>query len=589
MRFGTRQCRARSLRLRNRQRPPRVASLLIGILILTGAPDARGHAVLMDTDPKSEAALDGSPSRITVTFNENIGPIFLRVLDTTGKEVGSPGTPEVDGYSMFIDLADELTDGTYAVTYRVVSADTHPVGGAFTFSVGDVAPAQAILTFTESEVNNWWIPVALNRTLQFAALLLATGLALFGLLVQAPAKVLTTARFIGIVSGGVAAATFIAAVGLGGAEMLGGDPLILRDLNVWATGLDTTLEPSLWLGLTGLFLLILGLKMGFEGSKRYLTVLGVLVSTSSLLVTGHAATANPRWFMTPIVGLHLLCVAFWFGSLIPLIQSIRSSGPVEGAKVLNDFSFWAIISVALILLSGIGISIIQVESIPALFATDYGNRLLIKIGFFVALLGLAGANKLWLTPALADGAPAAVVRLRRTISFELLIILGVFGMATSLSLTTPPRALADQAMTAMTTQTGGGANQGRMASAIDQLLDESVARTGEGIFQGFETIIEKNGYEVTVRLSPGRPGPNSLEIEMRDENGEPFEAMEMTTYWALPSAGLEALEVEMASSGLATFLTEVGELIIPGTWELRVDALISDFDKIIFRTEVPLD
>ncbi len=131
-------------------------------------------------------------------------------------------------------------------------------------------------------------------------------------------------------------------------------------------------------------------------------------------------------------------------------------------------------------------------------------------------------------------------------------------------------------------------DQVQMTSAIDDLLDESVARTGGGVFQGIETTIERKGYQAIVRLSPGKAGPNQLEIEMRDENGELYKPMEITTYWALPSAGLEALEVPTESTGPIIFGTEVGELIIPGVWELRVDALISDFDKIIFRTEVPL-
>ncbi len=587
MRFELRICR-QILGASSNQVLQCVASLLIGLIVLANGQDVHAHAVLMDTDPKSEASLDVAPGRVTVTFNENIGPIFLKVLDNTGTEVGSPAAPAVDGFSMFIDLADELAEGNYAVTYRVVSADTHPVGGAFTFSVGDVAATDAAMTFTpEEQSNNWWMPVAFNRTLQFAALLLATGLALFGLLIKAPAKVLATACFTGIVSAIVAAGTFVAAVGLGGAEMLGGEISVLQDPNVWSTGLGTTLQPSLWLGLAGLILLIIGLIAGFDGGKRYLILLGVLVSTSGLLVTGHAATANPVWFMTPVVGLHLLCVAFWFGSLLPLIQSVRSTEAVEGAQVLNDFSFWAIISVAVILLSGIGISLVQVESIPALFSTDYGNRLLVKLGFFVVLLGLAGANKLWLTPALADGATGAVGRLRRTISIELLIIIAVFGMATSLSLTTPPRALADQASSTMA-QASNSSDQVQMTSAIDSLLDESVARTGGGVTPGFETTIEKDGYQVTVRLSPGKAGPNNLEVNMTDTNGDPFEPLNITTYWSLPSAGLESMEVQIESTDPSTYSGDVSELIIPGTWNLRVDALITDFDKIMFRTEVPL-
>ena len=111
-------------------------------------------------------------------------------------------------------------------------------------------------------------------------------------------------------------------------------------------------------------------------------------------MTGHAATAEPRWFMSPIVGLHLLCAAFWFGSLLPLLHTLKTSDPLNAANVLDDFSFWAVLGVALIIVSGFGISYIQVERLAALIDTDYGIRLLIKWAFVTFLLVLAGFNKL---------------------------------------------------------------------------------------------------------------------------------------------------------------------------------------------------
>ncbi len=298
------------------------------------------------------------------------------------------------------------------------------------------------------EVENWWLLVAINRTMQFISLLLAVGFALFSVFVAAPVKVIDGLRWKGVLASIVAALTYALAVNLGGAEMIGGGVDVLFNGDAWRMGMMTTLATSLWLGIAGLAILVLGFIKGFTGTGRKLIILGVVGSVSGLLVTGHAATADPRWFMSPIVALHLLCGAFWLGSLLPLIQTLRVSDPLEGARVLKDFSFWAVFCVLLIIASGAGISFIQVERLAALIDTDYGIRLLIKWAFVVILLGLAGINKLWLTPALEQGNKSALFSLRRFIWLEILVILSILVITTSLSLSTPPRALEEQSVDA---------------------------------------------------------------------------------------------------------------------------------------------
>lgn len=298
------------------------------------------------------------------------------------------------------------------------------------------------------EIKNWWLLVAINRTVQFISLLLAVGFALFSVFVAAPVKVINGLRWKGVLASIVAALTYALAVNLGGAEMIGGNIDVLSNGDAWRMGMMTTLATSLWLGIAGLAILVLGFLKGFTGAGRKLVILGVVGSVSGLLVTGHAATADPRWFMSLVVGLHLLCGAFWFGSLLPLIQTLRTSEPLEGARVLKHFSFWAVFCVALIIASGLGISFIQVERLTALIDTDYGIRLLIKWAFVVILLVLAGINKLWLTPALEQDKKSALFALRRFIWLEIFVILSILGITTSLSLSTPPRVLVEQSVIA---------------------------------------------------------------------------------------------------------------------------------------------
>jgi copper transport protein len=98
---------------------------------------AWAHAVLMDSSPKAQQQLDVAPKEVAVTFNESVGPIFFRIIDKTGAEVGKPGEIRLDGTRMLMALGDSLPNGTYVMTYRVISADTHPVGATIPFSIGE--------------------------------------------------------------------------------------------------------------------------------------------------------------------------------------------------------------------------------------------------------------------------------------------------------------------------------------------------------------------------------------------------------------------------------------------------------------------
>ena len=110
---------------------------LLGALSWLAAPEAAAHAVLMKANPAANQQLDAAPRELELTFNENVGPVFFKVLDRAGKETGKPGELRIDGNSLFLPLGEQLANGTYIVTYRVISADTHPVGGSFAFAVGE--------------------------------------------------------------------------------------------------------------------------------------------------------------------------------------------------------------------------------------------------------------------------------------------------------------------------------------------------------------------------------------------------------------------------------------------------------------------
>ncbi|MFF8533860.1 copper resistance CopC/CopD family protein [Streptomyces sp. SAS_267] len=126
---------------------PRFRTLLLLFLavtgaLLAGAAPASAHAALTGSNPTQGSVVDEAPAQVSLTFSEQVSlnGESLQVLDPKGGRVDAGNATDLGGDTYALKLRPGLPDGTYTVTYQVVSADSHPVSGAFTFSVG--APSQ---------------------------------------------------------------------------------------------------------------------------------------------------------------------------------------------------------------------------------------------------------------------------------------------------------------------------------------------------------------------------------------------------------------------------------------------------------------
>ncbi|HST97274.1 MAG TPA: copper resistance CopC family protein, partial [Geodermatophilus sp.] len=99
--------------------------LLINVVV---AGPAAAHAELVSTDPAEGARLEQAPDTVTLRFSEpvSIGAGYARLLDADGTVQVS--TASVDGDTLTITPRSDLPDDVgYLVTFRVVSADSHPI------------------------------------------------------------------------------------------------------------------------------------------------------------------------------------------------------------------------------------------------------------------------------------------------------------------------------------------------------------------------------------------------------------------------------------------------------------------------------
>ena len=130
---------------------------------------------------------------------------------------------------------------------------------------------------------------------------------------------------------------------------------------------------------------------------------GGAMALCALLLTGHTSAHTARAVLAPLLGLHLLVIAFWYGALWPLLMVIRlEAGPVA-ARLVSRYSTIAGYLVPLIAVAGVAMAWLLTGEWPGMWTAlhlPYGQLLLLKLLLFMLLMIPAAYNRWWLVPAL---------------------------------------------------------------------------------------------------------------------------------------------------------------------------------------------
>ncbi|MGW4201077.1 copper resistance CopC/CopD family protein [Streptomyces sp. NPDC004726] len=163
------------------------ATVLLGTVLgslVTAASPAAAHAALTGSNPKDGAVVPTAPKEVTLTFSEPIamGKDSIRVLEPSGKRADRSTVRDIsaDGKVAYtVDLLATVPNGTYTVAWQAVSADSHPVSGAFTFSIG--APSKTEVALPDEEAGGGLVGLLYDiaRYAAYAGFLLMTGAAAF--------------------------------------------------------------------------------------------------------------------------------------------------------------------------------------------------------------------------------------------------------------------------------------------------------------------------------------------------------------------------------------------------------------------------
>jgi copper transport protein len=587
-----------------------LAIALIGLALVPAAASA--HARLEGTSPERGATVASEPARVVFRFDEPVEASFgaVRVFDTRGARVddGRLVRPGGDQRVAGTALRRGLADGTYTATYRVISADGHPVSGGFTFSIGHAgaAPSKDIADLIAAGNAGKVTGVAFGATkaLGYLAIALVLGGLGFLALVWRPALAQAAgagedwaraagafgARALTLVSTGLALGVLTSAVGLvlQGATAAGTsawsamDPSVVREVASTHAGTAWALRLGAWAVLAVVVGVVAGLRampapptaqlgattpaVDRPPSKAVLAALGLpaLFLALTPALGGHASTQDPTWALFPLDVAHVLAMSAWLGGLVVVLACVpaatRPLAPADRSRllaaVLVRFSAVALTAVAVLAVTGTTQAILEVRHIDALTGSAFGRSVLIKSGLLLALIGFGAVNRRRVVPALrrlaaaaaSPGGPGRLLRL--TLRSEVALVLVVLGVTGALTGYAPPTS-----------------------------ADE-----------GPQSVSKRMGpLDLELTVDPAAVGVNEMHVYLfRARDGTPFTGTkELTVRVSQPGKGIGPIDAHLRSGGPGHYLADALTLSPGGKWQIEVTDRVSEFDQ--YSTKATID
>jgi copper transport protein len=333
---------------------------------------------------------------------------------------------------------------------------------------------------------------------------------------------------------------------------------------VWRLGAASPLAASLGVSAIGFALAAAGAGSGRPAARR-LGAGGAVVVALGFPLSGHAATAEPRWLAAAALAVHALAVSFWVGAFWPLRALLADRG-AACAPAVARFSALAVPAVAALLAAALALAALRLRALDELFGTPYGRLVLAKACGFALLLALAGLNRQRLTPALAAGRDGAAARLSRSVLAETAVAAAVLCATAALVRTPPPHTAAGH-------EAAGHPHHPAAADAA----------------QGLAVTAEAGGLRALVEVSHGRAGPNRLAVTLgRASGGAAPPPAEVWAELEQAAVGVGPIRRRLRPEGGGRFVHDGPELALPGRWSVRVDVLVGDFEQVSLEARVDL-
>ncbi len=514
--------------------------IVLAVLIASLVPArvALAHASLLGSEPADGAVVAQPPQTVRLDFNEPVSPLIVRLVGPTGTAV----TPAVKAENTTLIITPPpLARGTHVLSWRVISADGHPVGGALMFSVGaPSAPPQAGAIETDPAVA---LAIWAARIVMYVGLFVGVGGAAFVVFLaqSRPLPGRAEACIAGALIGGLLATAI--SLGLQGLDALALGLTQLWQPGAWRSGFATSYGATAAIAMLAQLLALAALRLQRHWLARLCGAAALAGVGLAIAASGHAAILEPQWASRGAVFLHAVCIAFWIGSLVPLIATVRAGRGDE----LAAFSRIIPLPLTILVATGAYLAFIELDRPDALWTTRYGEVLATKLAFVLILLSLAAANRYALVPRFTAGAwrPLAA-----SVAAESVIAVLILAAVATWRFTPPPRALI-------------------------------AAEPASIHFHGGKAMAQ-------IEVEPVRARGAEVAIQVLDGEFHPLAAKEVTISLSNPAAGIEPVRRDAQSIGTPNWRIDDLRIPIGGRWKLRVDILVDDFHKETLEDDVLL-
>ncbi|MFF7495120.1 copper resistance CopC/CopD family protein [Streptomyces rubiginosohelvolus] len=604
-----------------------LVSLVFGLL-LAGAGPASAHAALTGSDPADGAVVDTAPKEVTLSFSEAIavGDDSIRVLDPSGKRADTDTEPkdlsEGSTVRYGVALHSGLPDGTYTVAWQAISADSHPISGAFTFSIG--APSDTTVALPSQEAGGGPVGVVYDiaRYAAYGGFVLLVGGSAFVLVCwRGGATALPMQRL--VVRGWLTltAATLVMLL-LRNPYTGSGKFADAFDLAGLQSVLDTKpgaalVSRLLLLGAAALFIAVLFgtyARREDEREKKDLTfglaVGGGVVATgiaATWAMSEHASTGIQANIAMPVDVLHLLAVAAWLGGLASLLVALYRT-PDIGSAAVRRFSAVAFGSVVVLAATGIYQSWRQVGSWSALTGTRYGQLLILKVALITVLLAVAWFSRRW-TGRLTDSAAASEEASEEEPASDSESVSAdpdperaaqLARQRAALTATKKKRirdadpqrsglrrsvlaeaavAVVLLAVTTMLTSTEPGRTEEEAAAGTPS-ASAPAAGGPVNLKMPFDTGGQNGKGTVRIDIEPGRTGSNDLHVWIDGSDGKPMDVPELKLALTLESKDIGPLPVVPDRLAEGHWSASAVQIPMAGDWKIDVTVRTSDIDQV---------
>ena len=516
-----------------------VAALVCGAVVAVSAEVVEAHAGLKSSEPAASSVLEQAPKEIALNFGEAVEVSFgsIRLFDSNSQLIVLP-TPKygaldgaVDAKTVRVEIP-ELEPGSYLVVWRVVSADSHPVQGAFAFQIGtrglDLADLGEEILASSNTPASVRLMMGLARWLSFLGVMVLVGAMLLAIRVVGISridKIIFVAWMVALV-GSVFVLLLQAPYALGQAmsvsEIFGSvDDVLQTRLGTWLAVRGTILLAFL--------ILIWRRDLHQKSIYRMLASLAGIGLFATFSISGHPGM---REFSVLSIGtdiVHFLCVSAWMGGLVTLVLLGRE-WQGKSPRVISWFSFTATISMPIMVATGVAQAWRMMEGFQNIFSTTYGIVLSVKVLLVVVAIAAGTRARQLFKSKKVEQQDLKEIKFSKTIVVESMIGIVVLAV-TAVLVSVPPLSVSGAA--------------------------------------AFETSVVQANVIADIRVTPARVGEVEVHVVLSPPGGALQSIEEATARISLVAEEIPAIPIDVQLVGTNHFQAA---LLVPraGDWLLEI-------------------